>query len=50
MELKGEVYINPTMDVIGKYEEKLVRFEEKKAVWAKLVNKKTITVDGHLWS
>ena len=25
----------------------IVRFEEKKAVWAKLVNKKTITVDGH---
>ena len=44
--INGEVYINPTMDVIEKYEEKLVRFEEKKAVWAKLVNKKTITVDG----
>ena len=44
--IKGEVYINPTIDVIEKYEEKLVRFEEKKAVWAKLVNKKTITVDG----
>ena len=44
--INGEVYINPTIDVIEKYEEKLVRFEEKKAVWAKLVNKKTITVDG----
>ena len=44
--IKGEVYINPTIDVIEKYEEKLDQFEEKKAVWAKLVNKKTITVDG----
>ena len=41
--IKGEVHINPTVEVIDKYKEKHVRFEEKKAVWAKLVNEKTIT-------
>ena len=44
--IKGEVYINPTEEVLVKYREKLVLFEEKKAGWAKLVNKKTITLDG----
>ena len=45
--IKGEVHINPTKEVIEQYEQKQVRFEEKKAEWAKLVNEKTITADGH---
>jgi phosphotransferase system enzyme I (PtsI) len=45
--LKGEVHINPTREVIAQYEKKLARFEEKKAVWAKLINEQTITADGH---
>ena len=46
--IKGEVLINPTVEVIARYKEKLIRFEEKKAVWAKLVHEKTITSDGQL--
>ena len=45
--IKGEVHINPTKEVIAQYEKKQVRFEEKKAVWAKLINEQTITADGH---
>ena len=45
--IKGEVHINPTREVIAKYEKKQVRFEEKKAEWAKLINEQTITSDGH---
>ena len=45
--IKGEVHINPTREVIAKFEKKQVRFEEKKAKWAKLINERTITSDGH---
>ena len=45
--IKGEVHINPTKEVIAQYEKKQARFEEKKAVWAKLINEQTITADGH---
>ena len=45
--IKGEVHINPTREVIAKFEKKQVRFEEKKAKWAKLINEQTITSDGH---
>ena len=45
--IKGEVHINPTREVIAKFEKKQVRFEEKKAEWAKLINEQTITSDGH---
>jgi phosphoenolpyruvate-protein phosphotransferase (PTS system enzyme I) len=45
--IKGEVHINPTKEVITQYEKKQARFEEKKAVWAKLINEQTITADGH---
>ena len=45
--IKGEVHINPTREVIAQYEKKQVRFEEKKAEWAKLINEQTITADGH---
>ena len=45
--IKGEVHINPTREVIAEFEKKQVRFEEKKAEWAKLINEQTITSDGH---
>jgi len=45
--IKGEVHINPTREVIAEFEKKQVRFEEKKAKWAKLINEQTITSDGH---
>ncbi|MFC5465153.1 phosphoenolpyruvate--protein phosphotransferase [Lederbergia graminis] len=45
--LKGEVYINPTSEVIAQYEKEHIRYEEQKAEWAKLVNEKTISIDGH---
>nr|WP_144922848.1 phosphoenolpyruvate--protein phosphotransferase [Paenibacillus bovis] len=45
--LIGEVYINPTTEVVAQYEKEQIRFEEQKAEWAKLVNEKTISTDGH---
>ncbi|OCA86050.1 phosphoenolpyruvate--protein phosphotransferase [Bacillus sp. FJAT-27225] len=45
--LKGEVHINPTPAVIQQYKQEQVRFEEQKAEWAKLVNEKTVSADGH---
>ncbi len=44
---KGEVLINPTPDVIATYENELVKYEQQKVEWAKLVNEKTSTADGH---
>ncbi|MCG5103184.1 phosphoenolpyruvate--protein phosphotransferase [Oceanobacillus alkalisoli] len=44
--LKGEVHINPTEETIASYKEEQIRYEEKKAEWAKLVNEKTVTADG----
>ena len=44
--LKGEVHINPTPEVVAQYRREQVRFEEQKAEWAKLVNEKTVSVDG----
>ena len=45
--LNGKVHINPTAEVIAEYENEQQKFEEQKLVWAKLVNEKTITADGH---
>ncbi|WP_338448955.1 phosphoenolpyruvate--protein phosphotransferase [Niallia oryzisoli] len=45
--LKGEVYVNPTLELITQYEQEQIRFEEQKAEWAKLLNEKTVSVDGH---
>ncbi|WP_405096888.1 phosphoenolpyruvate--protein phosphotransferase [Oceanobacillus sp. FSL H7-0719] len=45
--LKGEVHINPTSEVIAHYETEHQRYEAQKAEWAKLVNEKTISADGH---
>lgn len=45
--LKGLVHINPTPEAIAEYKEEHRKFEEQKAEWAKLVNEKSVTADGH---
>lgn len=45
--LKGEVHFNPTPEVLEAYKKIQVDFEKQKAEWAKLVNEKTVTADGH---
>lgn len=45
--LKGEVHINPTPELVKAYEQVKSDFEAQKAEWAKLVNEKTVTADGH---
>lgn len=45
--IKGLVHINPTPEVIAEYENEMQKYEEQKAEWAKLVNEKTVSADGH---
>ncbi|WP_212391033.1 phosphoenolpyruvate--protein phosphotransferase [Sporosarcina beigongshangi] len=45
--LNGEIHINPSAEVVADYERKQQQFEQQKVEWAKLVNEKTITADGH---
>jgi phosphotransferase system enzyme I (PtsI) len=45
--LKGLVHINPTPEAITEYKEEHRKFEDQKAEWAKLVNEKSVTADGH---
>jgi phosphoenolpyruvate-protein phosphotransferase (PTS system enzyme I) len=45
--LKGEVHINPAAEVIEQYKAEQIRYEEQKAEWAKLVNERTVSADGH---
>lgn len=45
--LKGEVHINPTPELIKAYEQVKADYEAQKAEWAKLINEKTVTADGH---
>ena len=45
--LDGQVHINPTPELIAEYEQKAIAYEEQKAEWAKLVNEKTVSKDGH---
>jgi len=44
--LHGEVHINPTPEIINKYEEELRNFELQKAEWALLKDESTLTRDG----
>ncbi|MDP4086096.1 MAG: phosphoenolpyruvate--protein phosphotransferase [Bacillota bacterium] len=43
----GEVHINPTPELVEKYRSIQKEYENQKAEWAKLVNEKTISADGH---
>lgn len=45
--LKGEVHFNPTPEVLEAYKKIQEDFEKQKAEWAKLVNEKSVTADGH---
>jgi phosphotransferase system enzyme I (PtsI) len=45
--LKGEVHINPTPELVEQYRKISNEFEAQKAEWAKLVNEKTVSADGH---
>lgn len=45
--IEGLVHINPTPEVIANYENEMRKYEEQKAEWAKLVNEKTVSADGH---
>lgn len=45
--LKGLVHINPTPEAVAEYKEEHRKFEEQKAEWAKLVNEKSVSADGH---
>jgi phosphoenolpyruvate-protein phosphotransferase (PTS system enzyme I) len=45
--LKGEVHFNPTPEVLDAYKQIQEDFEKQKAEWAKLVNEKSVTADGH---
>lgn len=45
--LKGEVHINPTPEAVEEYRRVHDQYEAQKAEWAKLVNEKTVSSDGH---
>ncbi|MDG5473096.1 phosphoenolpyruvate--protein phosphotransferase [Jeotgalibacillus sp. ET6] len=45
--LNGEVHINPTEEIISNYEREQDQFADQKAEWAKLVNEKSVSKDGH---
>lgn len=44
--LDGDVIINPSSEVISRYEEKKAKYEAQKTQWTKLVNEPTVTKDG----
>ncbi|AMV10263.1 phosphoenolpyruvate--protein phosphotransferase [Geobacillus thermoleovorans] len=44
--LDGQVVVNPSPELLARYEEKRARYEEQKAEWAKLVDQPTVTADG----
>nr|WP_295973421.1 phosphoenolpyruvate--protein phosphotransferase [uncultured Bacillus sp.] len=45
--LDGEVLVNPSEEIVRQYKKKQADFEARKAEWAKLVNEKTTSADGH---
>jgi phosphoenolpyruvate-protein phosphotransferase (PTS system enzyme I) len=45
--LNGEVHINPTTELVEKYQKIHADYEIQKAEWAKLVNEKTLSADNH---
>jgi phosphotransferase system enzyme I (PtsI) len=45
--ISGEVIINPSEEIVAQYEKKRADFAAQKAEWAKLVNEKTVSADGH---
>ncbi|WP_409305229.1 phosphoenolpyruvate--protein phosphotransferase [Peribacillus sp. SCS-155] len=45
--INGEVHINPTPEVVENYKKEFHAYNEQKAEWAKLVNEKSVSRDGH---
>ncbi|WP_018665325.1 phosphoenolpyruvate--protein phosphotransferase [Heyndrickxia acidiproducens] len=45
--LNGDVHVNPTPEIVDEYKQKQEKYEQQKAEWAKLVNEKSISKDGH---
>lgn len=45
--ISGEVHVNPDEELVAEYRRKQEAFVEQKMEWAKLVNEKTVTEDGH---
>ncbi len=44
--LSGQVFVNPTADVIVSYQEKAQSYHTQQAEWATLVNEQTVSKDG----
>ncbi|REJ15815.1 MAG: phosphoenolpyruvate--protein phosphotransferase [Caldibacillus debilis] len=45
--LSGEVYVNPTEELLAAYKEKQKQYEKQLAEWRKLVGEPTVSSDGH---
>ncbi|KIL47518.1 phosphoenolpyruvate--protein phosphotransferase [Jeotgalibacillus campisalis] len=45
--LNGEVHINPTEEIIDNYKKEQGHFADQKAEWAKLIDEKSVSKDGH---
>lgn len=43
----GDVHVNPTPELVKEYEAAQEKYARQKAEWAKLLNEKTISADGH---
>ncbi|GER68130.1 phosphoenolpyruvate-protein phosphotransferase [Weizmannia acidilactici] len=43
----GDVHVNPTPEIVDEYKQKQEQYEQQKAEWAKLVNEKSVSKDGH---
>ncbi|MBI9011432.1 MAG: phosphoenolpyruvate--protein phosphotransferase [Clostridiales bacterium] len=45
--VSGEIFLNPTQEMITTYEQKLVEYNEKKLLLQRYLDKKSVTLDGH---
>lgn len=45
--LNGEVHINPTEEIVERYNLESSKFADQKAEWAKLVDEESVSKDGH---
>ncbi len=45
--LSGEIYLNPSSEMIATYEQKLVVYNENKLLLQRYLDKKSVTLDGH---
>ena len=45
--ISGEIYFNPSKEMITTYEQKLVKYNENKLLLQRYLDKKSVTLDGH---